>query len=615
MAAVDLRLIGVTDVHARLRPYDYYRDRPDETQGLAKAATLIRALRAERPNALTFDNGDLIQGTPLGDWAAGTLDAHPMIAALEALGVDAASVGNHEFNYGLDVLDRVLAGANFPTVCCNVLRADGSLYFKPWTLIARRVADRSGVVHDLKIGVVGFVTPQIMRWDRNHLDGRVTARPIVEAAREHVAACRAAGADVIVALCHAGISKIGPDGAAENAGLALAQVGGIDAIFLGHQHLLLPGADFVGIDGVDPVRGTLAGVPAVMGGCFGAHVGVIDLTLENEAGSWRATGATAAIRSIDATTPADPALMAASEAAHAATLAYVRAPVGRLETPLASYFAMIGDDPSVRVVHDAQLWFGRGIVETNPALGAAPLLSAASPFKCGGRNGADFYTEVPAGPLLLRNVADLYVYPNGLRIVRATGADVREWLERAASVFLTIDPARTAPQPLLSASFAPYDFDSLAGVTYRLDLTAPPRYDERGRVIAPDAHRVVDLAFAGRAVEGGQIFHIVTNSYRANGGGNFPGCDGRSVLYEAPETNFDALLAYVKAHPTLRPSPGGEWRLAPWPAGVAATLLAPPSAADSAPPPGVTVAPLGPGPNGFATFRVIPSRGETHELR
>jgi 2',3'-cyclic-nucleotide 2'-phosphodiesterase/3'-nucleotidase len=607
MAALDLRLIGVTDVHAHLRPHDYYRDRPDETQGLAKAATLIRALRAERPNELTLDNGDLIQGTPLGDWAAASGAApHPMIAAMDALGFDAATVGNHEFNYGLDVMDRALSGANFPIVCCNVLRTDGSHYFKPWALVERRALDRDGVAHDLKIGVVGFVTPQIVRWDRNHLAGRATARGIVEAAREHVPALKAAGAHVIVALCHAGISRIGPDGADENAGLALAQVGGIDAIFLGHQHLLLPGEDFVGIEGVDPAKATLAGVPSVMGGCFGAHVGVIDLTLENDAGRWRVSGAATAIHSVEMTTSADPALMAASEDAHAATLAYVRAPVGELEAPLVSYFAMIGDDPSVRVIHDAQLWFGRALVAANPGLGAAPLLSAAAPFKCGGRNGVDYYTEVPAGPLLLRNVADLYVYPNGLRIVRATGAQVREWLERAASVFLALDPARSEPQPLLADSFAPYDFDSLAGVTYRLDLTAPARYNDQGRVIAPDAHRVRDLAYEGRPIDEAATFHVVTNSYRANGGGNFPGCDGRSIIYEAPETNFEALLAYVKAHPTLRPSPGGGWRFAPWPGSVTATLLAPPAAAQTAPPPGVSVAPLGPDAGGFAVFRVTP---------
>ena len=608
-SAVELRLIGVTDLHAHLHPYDYYRDRPDETTGLAKAATLIRAARAEAANALVFDNGDLLQGSPIGDWAAeaiasAEIETHPMIAAMNALRFDAATVGNHEFNYGLDVLDAALRGAEFPVVCCNVLRPDGRPYFKPWTLLRRQVRDTGGENRDLAIGVVGFVTPQIVRWDMSHLAGRATTIGVVDAARLHVAACRAAGADVVVALCHAGISRSGPAGAAENAGLALAEVGGVDTVFVGHQHLLLPGVDFEGIEGVDPKRGRLAGVPAVMAGFWGRHVGIIDLTLENEGDRRLVKAARTELRAIGAATPPDPATLAATEAAHRSTLAYVRAPVGEIDSALTSYFAMIGDDASVRVVHDAQLWYVRraGV----PALAEAPLLSATAPFKCGGRNGAAYYADVPAGEIALRHVADLYVYPNGLRVAKASGAAVREWLERAASVFERLDLAATAPQPLLGPNFAPYDFDSLAGVTYRFDLTQPARYDDQGRVVAPDARRVVDLRFEGLPIDEAAPFLVVTNSYRAGGGGHFPGCDGSSVVYEAPDSNFDALLQYVKAQARVSVSRGGGWRFVPWPESVTATLLAPPAALAVAPPGEVAVTPLGPGPDGYLSFRVTP---------
>ena len=598
-------------MHARIHPYDYYRDCPDEKTGLAKAAALIAEARAEAPNSVLLDNGDLIQGSPLGDWAAealgaGRLKVHPMIAAMNALAYDAAAVGNHEFNYGLSVLDAALAGADFPFVCCNVLKTSGEPYFQPWTILRRKLRDEDGGAHDLNIGVVGFVTPEIMRWDMSHLAGRVTTLGIVEAARTQVSACRAAGADVIVALCHAGISKIGPVGADENAGLALAELGGIDAMFVGHQHLLLPGLDFRGIAGVDAERGALAGVPAVMAGFWGCHIGVIDLTLETAGAGWRVAGAKAEWRAVEPTTPAAPAPMAATQSAHEATLAYVRAPVGVVERRLASYFAMIGDEASVRIVHDAQLWYARHLQAGDPALREAPLLSASAPFKCGGRNGADYYSDVAAGPVALRHVADLYVYPNGLRIVRANGAMLTEWLERSASVFEKLEPRETAPQPLLKRDFAAYDFDSIAGVTYRLDLTQPARYNDQGRIVAAAARRVVDLAFAGQPVDDAASFLVVTNSYRASGGGHFPGCDGGSIVYEAPDSNFEALLQYVRSRQTIDVSPGGGWRFVPWPATVTATLLAPPAAAATAPPAEVAVAPLGPESEGFLTFRVTP---------
>jgi 2',3'-cyclic-nucleotide 2'-phosphodiesterase/3'-nucleotidase len=604
-------LIATTDVHAHIHPYDYYRDAPDEKTGLGKTATLIAEARAQAPNAILLDNGDLIQGSPLGDWAAealgaGAIETHPMIAAMNALGYDAATVGNHEFNYGLGVLDAALAGATFAFVCCNVLKPDGALYFRPWTLLHRTMRDGDGAEHNLKIGLVGFVTPEIVRWDMSHLAGRATALGIVEAARIHAPACHAAGADVVVALCHAGISKIGPAGADENAGLALARAGGLDAIIVGHQHLLLPGADFAGIAGVDAQRGALAGVPAVMAGYWGGHIGIIDLTLEKSGAGWRVAGASAECRPVEPGTPADPAPLAATQAAHEATLAYVRAPVGEVEERLASFFAMIGDDSSVRIIHDAQLWYVRNLLASVPALGSAPLLSASAPFKCGGRNGPDYYTDVPKGAIALRHVADLYVYPNGLRVVKSTGAGVREWLERAASVFERLDVGQTAPQPLLKPDFAAYDFDSIAGVTYRLDITQAARYDDQGQIVDGDAHRVADLRFEGRPIDEKADFLVVTNSYRASGGGHFPGCDGSSIVYEAPDSNFDALLQYVRAHRRIGASTGGGWRFAPWPASVTAILLAPPAAAAATPPAEVAVAPLGEGPQGFLRFRVTP---------
>ncbi len=611
MATVELRLIGTTDAHAHIDPYDYYRDQPDNSCGLAKAATLIARARAEVANALVLDNGDLIQGSPLGDWAieaqaAGRIKTHPMIQAMNAVGYDAATVGNHEFNYGLEALDAALSGAAFPFVCCNVLKPDGTMYFTPSTILRKRLHDSDGAERELKIGVIGFVTPQIVRWDMSHLAGRATTIGIVEAARRRVPELRAAGADLVVALCHAGVSKIGPAGADENAGLALAEVGGIDAIFVGHQHLLLPGADFAGIAGVDAERGALARVPAVMAGFWGGHIGVIDLMLGSDGAAWRVVRAKAELRAVEATTPADPAVLAAVADAHAATLAYIRAPVGEIDERLTSYFAMLGDDPSVRIVHDAQLWCARNLLASVPALGEAPLLSASAPFKCGGRNGPDYYTDVAAGPIALRHVADLYVYPNGLRVVRATGAILREWLERSASVFRRLDVGESAPQPLLDANFAAYDFDSIAGLTYRLDLTQPARYDEQGRLVAADGRRVVDLRFESQPIDEAATFLVVTNSYRANGGGHFPGCDGASIVYEAPDSNFEALLQYVRSRRRVRLSAGGAWRLAAWPSTITATLLAPAAAAEAAPPVGVGVTSLGPGPQGFSNFRVTP---------
>jgi 2',3'-cyclic-nucleotide 2'-phosphodiesterase / 3'-nucleotidase len=286
-----LRLIGLTDLHANLYPYDYYRDRPDNSVGLARAASLIAEARTECPNCLMFDNGDILQGTPLGDFAAAAIirdptAIHPVIAAMNGLDYAVATLGNHEFNYGLEALERAYAQARFPVVCCNVLRSDGAPWFPPSIVIERDFADESGTKRRLKVGVIGVAPPQIAQWDEAHVRGRLTTVDIVEAARAEVGKLRGR-VDLIVALCHSGISRLAPALGEENAGQDLAGLGGVDALFLGHQHLLFPGEDFAGVPGADAERGTLHGKPAVMAGFWGSHLGVIDLGLKLEAGRWR----------------------------------------------------------------------------------------------------------------------------------------------------------------------------------------------------------------------------------------------------------------------------------------------------------------------------------------
>ena len=296
-----LRLLGLTDLHANLYPYDYYRDCPDDSVGLARAASLVAEARREAPNCLLFDDGDILQGTPLGDLAAEAIIAdpkavHPVIAAMNTLDYAVATLGNHDFNYGLEALERAYAQARFPVVCCNVRKSDGSPWFPPSIVIERGFVDESGTARQLKVGVIGVAPPQIAQWDEAHVRGRLTMVDIVEAVRAELGELRAR-VDLVVVLCHSGISRLASTRGEENAGQDLAKLDGVDALFLGHQHLLLPGEDFVGLPGVDAERGTIHGKPAVMAGFWGSHLGIIDLGLEMDAG-WRVVEARVEVRPI-----------------------------------------------------------------------------------------------------------------------------------------------------------------------------------------------------------------------------------------------------------------------------------------------------------------------------
>ena len=612
-----LRLIGLTDLHANLYPYDYYRDRPDNSVGLARAASLIAEARSECSNCLLFDNGDILQGTPLGDFAAAAIirDAraiHPVIAAMNRLDYAVATLGNHEFNYGLEALERAYAQARFPVVCCNVLRPDGSPWFPPSIVIERDFVDESGTTRRLKVGVIGVAPPQIAQWDEAHVRGRLRTIDIVEAARAEVGGLEGR-VDLIVALCHSGISRLASALGEENAGQDLARLDGVDAVFLGHQHLLFPGEDFAGVPGADAERGMLHGRPAVMAGFWGSHLGVIDLGLKLDAGRWRVQQAQVEARPIarrDASGAAialvesDASVLDAAKAAHAATLDYVRTPVGRLATPLHTYLAMIADDPTVELVNEAQRAYAAPLVVARADLASLPVLSASAPFKCGGRGGPDFYTDIAEGPIAIKDVADIYPYPNSVRVVKVDGATLGEWLERSASIFRRIDPASRDEQPLLGPAFACYNFDVIDGVQYAIDVTEPARYDESGALVAPQARRIRDLTFNGAPIDPGQAFLVVTNNYRASGGGGFPGCDGTSVAIEAPDANRDVVLKYIESATEVAAKSDGNWRLAPWPSTVVATYLTSPAAAALPAPLGLRLTSMGAAPGGFLKLRV-----------
>ncbi len=618
-----LRIMETTDLHVHIFPYDYYGDREVDTVGLARTASLINDVRAESANSLLLDNGDFLQGNPMGDYMAyergmSEGDAHPIITAMNAVGFDGATIGNHEFNYGLDFLMNSMQGANFPVVLANVARELGatptedSLLFEPYTILEREITDGAGETHPIRIGLIGFVPPQIMVWDRRHLEGNVQTRDIVQAAEAWIPQMREEGADIIIALSHSGIGGAEAVDLMENASIPLAAVEGVDAILTGHHHRVFPGPDYADVPGVDIEAGTIMGTPAAMGGYWGSHMGLIDLMLERDGSGWRVGTHMSEARpisrreedrSVTALVESDETVLAAVQEEHDATLAYVRRAVGSTDAPLHSYFALVADDPSVQIVSNAQVWYIEQMMEGTEHEGL-PILSAAAPFKAGGRGGPEYFTDVPAGDVAIRNVADLYLYPNTVRAVRITGAEVREWLERSAGMFNQIEPG-VEDQVLLNPDFPSYNFDVIDGVTYRIDLSQASRYDNDGEIVS-DTHRIVDLAYNGEPIDDAQEFIVATNNYRAGGGGNFPGASPETTVFEGPDTNRDVIVRYIVEQGTVSPSADANWTFAPMEGTTVLFDTGPAGAGYADGVEGVSIEPAGDGPDGFARFRISP---------
>jgi 2',3'-cyclic-nucleotide 2'-phosphodiesterase/3'-nucleotidase len=580
-STVTLALLESTDIHQNIISYDYYKLAPDLSLGFERMATLIDQARAQFSNNLLIDDGDTIQGTPLGDYQAlvspvPCSDKLAVYKAMDLFHYDVGNVGNHEFNYGLTYLSQVTgqtldvdplpavaaqsrcAGPTFPIVLANVVsKRTGKTLFNPYTVLNRTftatLPSGGTAPASLNVGVIGFTPPTIQAWDKRWLDGNIYTTGLKETAETFIPEMRGKGADVVVAVSHGGLDNSTYDPTMENGSWWLTMAGRtdttqpalMDALLIGHSHQIFPNAtSTVGqfnLPGVDKVKGLVNGVPTVMANYWGKHLGVVQLTLVYDGKRWSVDSTKTVVEARSIQNPdktyvsAEPLVGPAVAAEHQATINYVKTPIGTSDFRMTTYFADVGEVGAVEIVNQAQTDYVKNYIQANlPQYAGLPVLSVSAPFKSGFAGGSD-YTDVAAGSVAINNAADLYLYANTIYAAKVTGADVKAWLETAAKRFNTLDPTLTTPQALVS-TFPGYNFDLFTSpdLQYQIDVTKAV------------GSRIVNFTYQGVPVDPTASFIVATNNYRASGGGNFPGLDGSKTILASPDASRDVLIAYIK---------------------------------------------------------------------
>lgn len=601
-----LRLLQTTDLHMQLLDHDYFSNRTDPRIGLIGLADTISALSGDsNVTTLLCDNGDLLQGNPLADHIAQTLKPgvlHPMIAALNMLGYDAMTLGNHEFDYGLDFLELALKGAQFPVISANVSDVAGKLITSPFVILERRITCDDGETRVIKIGITGFAPPQGSDWDDDHAGGGFQISDIVAAATQVIPEMRNAGADVIIALCHTGIGTSEHTPHMENAAVPLAAIDGIDVVFTGHTHDAFPDPTISNTSDVDYANGTLHGKPAVMAEFCGKSLGVIDLTLCWDMDAWQITDHSARLvpaqPSEDAESPLRQNLRALVSAPHAATTAEIQRPIAQTDIPIISYFATIQPDLSqqllARAIQDAAAKMLTDIDGPEH-----PVLAATSSYRFGGRSGLGHYIDVPKGQITLRDASAIFPFADRMCAVRRTGRQIRLWLERSAAHYNQLQPDLDA-QPLIDPLSAGYNCDAIFGLTYQIDLTQPARFDTRGHNKTEGGMRIVELRYKGTLVADDDLFIVATNSFRARGGGRFPKIAPEDIVATSDPSLRAILIDYLSRLGAVCKPVQPQWHFKPIPQ----TSAIFESARDGRQHINGPISHIGPGKHGLETYRI-----------
>jgi 2',3'-cyclic-nucleotide 2'-phosphodiesterase / 3'-nucleotidase len=537
-----LTVLGTSDTHGNVYNWDYYRDAEYDDSahndvGVAKLATLVNQIRDEERATLVLDAGDTIQGTPLATYYAkqepitATGAKHPMARAMNVLHYDAVTLGNHEFNYGLPLLNLWIRQLAFPALAANAVNvATGRPAFRPYVIKRVSLAPNAPT---LRVGILGLTNPGVAIWDRANVEGRLRFEDMVATAAKWVPIIRRNGADLVIVSAHggdSGTSSYGPELPNENPSALIAeQVPGIDAILFGHAHNEVAQRF---------VTNTATGEQVLLSepSRWGQRLTRMDFEIGRERGKWKILSKKSATLNTNTVTE-DPDVLRVVRRQHEKTVAYVNQVVAQSVVELSAAESRYKDTPILDFINQVQTETVTAALAGTEYAGL-PVLSIAAPFS----RTAVF----PQGDVKIKDVAGLYIYDNTLEAVVLTGAEVKAYLEYSAKYFRTLAPGAPVDVSAISDPAVPdYNYDVISGITYDIDISRP----------VGERITLYDVDPAAR-------FVVAVNNYRRSGGGNFPGIVKEQV-YNAQQEIRQLLIDWAQAKGVIDPADFfvANWRL------------------------------------------------------
>ncbi|HTG87721.1 MAG TPA: 5'-nucleotidase C-terminal domain-containing protein [Pyrinomonadaceae bacterium] len=516
---VQITILGTTDLHGNINPIDYYTNKPDN-RGFAKVATLIKRIRKEQPNTLLIDSGDTIQGSPLESFHSrkNNMRTDPMMLVMNALNYDAMAVGNHEYNFGLKVLEKARGEAKFPWLSGNTYeKGTERTHYKPYI-----VKDVAGV----KIGILGLTTPGIPYWDNPPNYAGLEFRDPVAEARKWVETLRTKEkVDVVVIAMHMGLGEDLRTGEAspgqiphENEAISIAkEVPGVDVIFMGHTHREVSSL-------------YVNGVLLTQANHWGRHLARADLYLQKEPTGWRVYAKSARTLPTDDRVEPDVEVVKLAEPYDRQTQQWLERVVAQSPEDLTAEDARFRDTAILDLIQKVQLEAGKADV------------SMVASFNQQAR--------IDKGPVTVRDVTELYVYENTLAVLEVTGQQLKDALEHSAKYYNTYEAGKT-PRELINDKIPAYNFDIAEGVTYDLDISKPI------------GSRIQNLRFKGQPLSMTRKLRLATNNYRVNGGGGYTMYKNAPVVYRSGEEIRELMVDWMERNKTIPTKPNNNWRIVP----------------------------------------------------